>query len=52
MRFVATDGTEKNRGTIRHGDFYEGRVTFMKGSGFINSSERDRRRSRRSESLS
>jgi hypothetical protein len=34
---VATDETE-NRGTVRHGDFYEGRVAVVKGSGFVNSS--------------
>jgi hypothetical protein len=39
-RFVATDETEQNRGTVRHGDFYPGRVTVKKGSGFVNSSER------------
>jgi hypothetical protein len=37
---VATDETEKNRGTVRHDDFYEGRVTVIKGSGFLNSLER------------
>jgi hypothetical protein len=34
---VATDETEKNIGTVRHGDFYEGRVTVIKGSGFVDS---------------
>jgi hypothetical protein len=34
---MATDETEKNRGTVRHGDFYEVRVTVIKGSGFVNS---------------
>jgi hypothetical protein len=51
-RFGATDETEKNRRTVRHGDFYEGCVTVIKGSGLVNSSERDRRRSRQSASLS
>jgi hypothetical protein len=51
-RFVATDETEKNRGTVRYGDFYEGRVTLIRGSEFVNSSERDRHRSRQSESVS
>jgi hypothetical protein len=31
---VETDGTENNRGTVRHGDFYSG---VIKGSGFVNS---------------
>jgi hypothetical protein len=31
-RFVATDETQNNRGTATHGDFYEGRVTVIKGS--------------------
>jgi hypothetical protein len=46
--FVATDEKGKNRGTVRYGDFYEGRVTVIKGSGFVNSSETVRRRSRQS----
>jgi hypothetical protein len=32
---VSTGETVKNRGTVRYGDFYEGRVTVIKGSGFI-----------------
>jgi hypothetical protein len=55
-RFLTTDEIEKNRGTVRHGDFYEGHVRVTKGSGFVNSSEkereRERRPSRQSESLS
>lgn len=38
-RFVATDEME-NRGTVRHGDYCEGSVTIIKGSGSVNSSER------------
>jgi hypothetical protein len=36
-QFVATDEREKNRGTVRHGDFCEGRLTIIKGSGFVDS---------------
>jgi hypothetical protein len=27
---MATDETEKNRGTVRNGDFYEGRMSVIK----------------------
>jgi hypothetical protein len=29
--------TQKNRGTVRHDDFYPGRVAVIKGSAFVNS---------------
>jgi hypothetical protein len=38
-RFVETDETEEIRGAVRPGDFYEGRLSVIKGSGFVNSSE-------------
>jgi hypothetical protein len=44
-RFVATDETEKKRGTVRHSDFYEGRLTVIKGVDSCNSSERERQTS-------
>jgi hypothetical protein len=37
---VATGETENNRGTVRYGDFYEGRVEVIKSSGFVNSNSR------------
>jgi hypothetical protein len=37
---VATGETENNRGTLRYGDFYEGHVEVIKGSGFVNSNMR------------
>jgi hypothetical protein len=40
-RFVETDEIEKNGGIVRHDDFYEGRVTVIKVSVFVNSSERE-----------
>jgi hypothetical protein len=29
--------TQKDRGTVHHGDFYPGRVSDIKGSAFLNS---------------
>jgi hypothetical protein len=29
--------TQKNRETVRHGDFYSGRIAIIKGSAFANS---------------
>jgi hypothetical protein len=29
--------TQNNRGIVRHGDFYPGRVAVIKGSAFVNS---------------
>jgi hypothetical protein len=48
-RFVATDETGKHRGTLRHGDFYEGRVTVIKGRGFGKSSEGETERGRQTD---
>jgi hypothetical protein len=42
---LATDETEKNRGSVRYSDFYESSVTVIKGIGFVNSSERERQTS-------
>jgi hypothetical protein len=33
--------TQKNKGTVRHGDLYPGHVAVMKGSAFVNSSSGD-----------
>jgi hypothetical protein len=30
--------TQQNKGTVRHGDFYSGRVEVIKGIGYVNSS--------------
>jgi hypothetical protein len=32
---VATDETEKKRGSVRHGVFYEGHVTVIRSSAFV-----------------
>jgi hypothetical protein len=32
---LATDETESNIGTVRHGDFYSVSVEVIKGSGFV-----------------
>jgi hypothetical protein len=39
--FVTKNEPENNRGTVRHYDLYAGRVTIIKGSGFVNSRSRD-----------
>jgi hypothetical protein len=36
-----TDETKNNRGNVRYGDLYPGRVEVINGSGFVNSRRKD-----------